>query len=158
MRATPKSSCEVLRSRGEAGFAGGAEGLLFGLLVFVVGTLLVGNAWAVVDTKVALDAASREATRTYVEAPDAITAVAHARQAAVSTLQGYSRDPGRGSVVISGAPFGRCVRVTITVSYRAPLVQLPLVGVRGSAETVSAQHSEVVDPYRNGLPGVSACG
>ena len=145
------------RRRDEDGFAGGAEGLIFGLLLFVVGTLLVGNAWSVVDTKLALDAASREATRTYVEAPDVQSAASQARQAATATLAGYGRDPALGTVAIDGAPFGRCVRVTIVVSYRAPLVQLPLIGVAGRAETVTAQHSELVDPYRTGLPGTSAC-
>ncbi|MCU4183904.1 hypothetical protein K6U06_05990 [Acidiferrimicrobium sp. IK] len=144
--------------RPDDGFVGGAEGLFFGLLLFVVGTLLVGNAWSVVDTKLAVDAASREATRTYVEAPDAAAADVGARRAATATLQGYGRDPTLGSVVIDGAPFGRCVRVTVVVSYRAPLVQLPVIGVAGRAEKVSAQHSELVDPYRSGLPGASTCG
>lgn len=131
---------------------------MFGLLLFVVGTLLVGNAWAVVDTKLALDAASREATRSYVEATDAVSAAEQARRAATATLEGYGRDPALGRVTIGGAPFGRCVRVTIAVSYQAPLVQLPIIGVAGRAEQVTAQHSELVDPYRSGLPGVSVCG
>ena len=59
---------------GEAGFAGGLEGLLFGLLLFVVGTLLVATAWGAVDTKFAVDAAARQAVRTYVEAPDSAAA------------------------------------------------------------------------------------
>ncbi len=145
-------------ARGEEGFAGGAEGLVFGLLLFVVGTLLVGNAWSVVDTKLALDAASREAARTYVEAPDGPDAASEARQAATTTMEGYGRDPGSGSVVIEGAPFGRCVRVTIAVSERAPLVELPLLGIAGHAEEVTAEHSELVDPYRSGLPGTALCG
>ncbi len=132
--------------------------MVFGLLLFVVGTLMVGNAWSVVDTKLALYAASREATRTYVEAPDAAAAAARARQAAAATLQGYGRDPTRSTVAIMGAPFGRCVRVTVVVSYRAPLVQLPIIGVAGRAEEVTAQHSEIVDPYRSGLSGTSTCG
>ena len=143
---------------GEEGFAGGAEGLIFGLLLFVVGTLLVGNAWSVVDTKMALDAASREATRTYVEAPDALSADRDARRAAAAALQGYGRDPSLGVVTIAGAPFGRCQRVTVVLSYRAPLVQLPFVGMAGRAEDIRAQHSELVDPYRTGLPGTSSCG
>lgn len=142
----------------EAGFAGGAEGLLFGLLLFVVGTLLAGNAWAVVDTKLAVDAASREGARSYVEAPDATAAAAAATSAASQTLTGYGHDPTRAQVQISGTAFGRCTRVTVALTYRAPLVALPLIGHRGSAETVRAQHSEVVDPYRSGLPGASACG
>lgn len=142
----------------EGGFAGGAEGLLFGLLLFVVGTLLAGNAWAVVDTKLAVDAASREGARSYVEAPDAAAASAAATSAASETLTGYGRDPTRAQVQINGTAFGRCTRVTVALTYRAPLVALPLIGERGSAETVRAQHSELVDPYRSGLPGASVCG
>ncbi len=44
--------------------------LPFGVLIFVVGALLVTNAWGVVDAEIAADAAAREAVRTYVEAPD----------------------------------------------------------------------------------------
>ena len=144
--------------RNEEGFAGGAEGLIFGLLLFVVGALMVANAWTVVDAKLATDAASREAARTYVEATDAASASTTARQAAMSALQGYGRDPSKGSMSVEGAPFGRCVRVTVVVRYRAPIVHLPFIGVTAGSDTVSASHSELVDPYRSGLAGVSACG
>ena len=56
------------RAGGDGGQVGGIEALPFGLLVFVVGALLVANAWAVVDAKLAVDAAARQATRHYVEA------------------------------------------------------------------------------------------
>ena len=42
----------------------------FGLLIFVVGSLLIANAWAVVDAKFATDAAARQAVRTFVEGDD----------------------------------------------------------------------------------------
>ena len=45
------------------------EVIPFGVLTFVVGALLIANAWAVVDAKMAVSAAAREATRAYVEAP-----------------------------------------------------------------------------------------
>jgi hypothetical protein len=128
------------------------------MLIFVVGTLLVGNAWAVVDTKLAADAASRQAVRTYVEAPNATVAASAAVTAADATLSGYGRSPAASGVSISGSGFGRCQRVTITVTYRAPLVQLPLIGEPGQAETVRASESEIVDPYRSGLVGTATCG
>jgi hypothetical protein len=53
----------------EQGFVGGFEGLLFGFLIFLVGTLIVAHAWAVVDTKFAVVEAAKQAARTYVEAP-----------------------------------------------------------------------------------------
>ena len=43
----------------------GMEVIPFGLLTFVVGALLVANAWAVIDAKMAVSAAAREATRAY---------------------------------------------------------------------------------------------
>jgi hypothetical protein len=51
------------RLRDEGGAVGGLEVLPFGLLIFVVGILLVVNAWAVVDAKLAAEAAAREAAR-----------------------------------------------------------------------------------------------
>jgi len=141
----------------EQGFAGGAEALVFGLLIFVVGTLIVANAWGVVDTKLAVDAAARQAARTYVEAADAPTALDTARHAAADALSGYGRDPAAARVTVSGLPWGRCTRVVITVSYPAPLVRLPFVGWVGTGEDVRAAHSELVDPYRSGLPGPATC-
>ena len=41
------------RCAGDAGQVGGIEALPFGLLIFVVGTLLIANAWAVIDAKFA---------------------------------------------------------------------------------------------------------
>jgi hypothetical protein len=145
------------RRNDESGFAGGADGLVFGLLIFVVGTILVANAWAVVDTKMAADSAARQAVRAYVEAPDPTTAAAEAQQSADEALLGYGRTASRASLSLSSGAYGRCQRVTIEVHYRAALVELPLVGNLGAAETVTAQHSELIDPYRSGLPGTALC-
>lgn len=144
--------------RDESGFAGGAEGLVFGLVLFAVGTLLVGNAWAVVDTKLAADEAARQAARSYVEASDAATATGAADQSADAALAGYGRTPSRATLSFQQTTFGRCQRVTVTVHYRAPLVDLPLIGNQGGAEAVQATHSELIDPYRSGLPGTATCG
>ncbi|MHB8506508.1 MAG: hypothetical protein ACYDEN_12450 [Acidimicrobiales bacterium] len=142
---------------GEAGFVGGFEGLLFGALVFVVGGLLVAYAWAVVDTKLAVAGAARLAAREYVQASDALSASADAVQAAEQSLQGWGRDPSRAVVVVGGV-FARCARVTVTVRYPAPLLELPWIGRLGSGGTVSAEQSELVDPFRSGLPGTATCG
>ena len=141
----------------EAGFAGGVDGLVFGMLIFVVGTLLVANAWGVVDTKLAADAAARQAARTFVEAPTAALAAVEARRAADDALGGYGRSPARAAVSLVAGAFKRCQRITIEVRYAAPLVELPLLGLVGSGETVTARHSEIVDPYRSGLAGTATC-
>lgn len=140
----------------DAGFAGGLAGLLFGFLVFLLGTLLVGYGWAVVQTKAAVVDAARQAARSYVESPDAVTAYDSARTAAAGSLAAKGRNPARSSLQVSAGTFGRCARVTVTISYPAPVLLLPLSGLFGGP-TVRAQHSELVDPYRSGLPGSAAC-
>lgn len=145
------------RQRDEAGFAGGFEGLLFGLLLFVAGSLLVANAWGVVDTKNALVEAARQAARTYVQAPDASSAYQEAQTAADRALAGYGRSPGRARITIVAGGFSRCERVTIEVSYPSPALDLPFVGPVGTGHTVHASQSELVDAYRSGLPGTASC-
>jgi hypothetical protein len=146
------------RVREADGFVGGFEGLLFGLLLFVAGTLLIGYAWGVVDTKAATEEAARQAARTYVEASSATLAGPSARSAAATALAGYGRDPNRATVGVAVGSFGRCERVTISVGYPAPLLALPFVGRVGSGQDVRADNSELVDPYRSGLPGTATCG
>jgi Flp pilus assembly protein TadG len=141
------------------GTIGGMEMLPFGLLLFVVGGLLVTNAWGVVDTKLAVSAASREAVRRYVEAPDETTAGDDARAAADETLRGYGRNPAKATFQIDtdGRGFARCSRVTVRVTHDVPAIALPFIGGYGHSFTAASRSSEVVDPYRSGLPGEAAC-
>jgi hypothetical protein len=137
----------------ERGFVGGFEVLPFGLLIFVAGTLLLTNAWAVVDGTLAASAAAREAARTYVEAADLEEAELLAVEAAMSAIDGHGRDPVRAEVEwIVGPDFRRCALNTIVVRYRVPTLRVPFVGAFGAGfiET-SGRHSEIVDPYRSGL-------
>lgn len=147
----------TVSGRGEAGFVAGFEGFLFGMLLFVAGTLLVSYAWAVVDTSSATAQAAREGIRTFVGADSTSQAVAAADNAAASTLAEWGRNPALGAVSISGGGLERCARVTMTVSYPAPLFVLPFVGDVGHSITVASSQSELVDPYRSGLPGAAAC-
>lgn len=130
---------------------------MFGLLVFVVGTLLIAHAWAVVDTKAAVTDAARQAAREYVEAPNGAVAGADAQGAADAAIAGSGRDPSRAQVTLVSGAWGRCERITISVSYPSAAVALPLVGRAGSAGRVVGRNSELVDPYRSGLPGVAVC-
>jgi hypothetical protein len=157
LRPSRRSAPAPILGSGEQGFVGGFEGLLFGFLIFVVGTLIVAHAWAVVDTKFAVVEAAKQAARTYVEAPSAALAGPEAQQAADQALAGYGRDPERASVSLESGAFGRCQRITIAVSYPAPVLELPVVGRVGTGRSVRADHSELVDPYRTGLPGTSSC-
>jgi hypothetical protein len=160
----------IRRRRGDGGQVGGIEVLPFGLLVFVVGTLLVANAWAVVDAKLAVDAAAREAARHFVEADvpaadDFGDAEAGARRAGYEALVAHGREEARSSVELTGlespagqAGFTRCARATFTASYEVPVVRLPWIGGFGSGLDVTSHHSELIDPYRDGVPGTAeAC-
>ena len=152
-------------SSDDRGQVGGIEALPFGLLVFVVGALLVANAWAVVDAKLAVDAAARQATRHFVEAEvDGPAGVGGAEDAAVAAglaaLDAHGRDPARATVGLSAldgaggqAGFSRCARVTFTATYEVPALTFPWIGGFGDGIAVTSSHSELVDPYRSGVPG-----
>jgi Flp pilus assembly protein TadG len=140
--------------RTERGQVGGIEVLAFGFLVLVAGTLLMVNAWAVVDAKFAVTAAAREAARAYVEAPDETTALGAAEQRAREALLAHGRDDVSRTAVTITSPdgHGRCHPVAVTVTYEVPALSVPFIGGFGDALTASATHVELVDPYRDGLP------
>jgi hypothetical protein len=135
---------------------GGVDGLIFGVLIFVLGLLMVANAWGVIDAKLAADTAATEAVRTFVQAAPDGDPAAQAREAASAVMVTSGRSRERTSVTISGSP-ARCSRVTAVVSYRVPVVAVPLLGGFGSGLVVTATHAELVDPYRGGLTGVANC-
>jgi putative hemolysin len=150
---------------GDGGQVGGIEALPFGLLIFVVGALLIANAWAVVDAKLAVDAAARQASRHYVEADvgrgvSEDEAADAAIRAGLEALAAHGRDPEAASLRLSGlAPiagqegFTRCARATFTASYEVPALTIPWIGGFGDGFDVTSSHSELVDPYRDGVPG-----
>ena len=143
------------RLRDEAGVVGGLEVLPLGLLVFVIGTLIVANSWAVVDAKMAASAAAREAARAFVESQAGTTEAAwsEAERAALDALAGHGRSAARADVHPLGEiRLERCARATVQVSYEVPAVVVPWIGGFGDGFTASARHSEIVDPYRDGVP------
>ena len=145
----------AVRLRGDEGQVGGIEAIPFGLLIFVLGGLLLANAWAVVDAKLATDAAAREAVRAFVEAPDLPAGLEAAESAARGAITAHGRAGDRAAVAPVGVPtFARCERITFEVAYDVPALTLPLIGGWGpSPFTVRSRRSEVVDPYRSGVPG-----
>ena len=145
-----------MRLRGDDGMVGGMEALALGFLLFVAGILIVLNAWAVIDTKLATTAAAREAARTFVES-SSDTPVTAARRAALEAIDGHGRDPDRAEVIPSATELRRCARVTMEVRYRLPLAAIPVLGVLSREFVVSARHSEVIDPFRSGLSDTSQC-
>jgi anti-sigma-K factor RskA len=141
----------------ERGQLGGIEGVAFGVLVFVIGTLIIANAWAAIDAKLAAASAAREAARAYVESTDPAVADEAAHDAAAEALAGYGRDPNRMVVKHDAGTLGRCDRVTFTVEYPVTLGAIPLVGRPAKTFVAASRHSELVDPYRSGLSGESHC-
>ena len=146
--ATPPTS----KWRSERGQIGGFEVLPFGLLLFVSAMLVVANAWAVVDAKFAASSAAREASRAYTESTSEIEADGSIDTHAHEALAAYGRDGDRVEIRVDAEPFGRCSRVTVEVSYRVPALTVPFIGGFGSGITARSRHSEIVDPYRSGLP------
>ena len=140
---------------GERGAVGGLEAIPFGLLIFVVAVLLIANAWAVVDAKLAVTAAAREAARTWVEGSGD---PAPAEAAAAEAVAGHGRDPERLELDLSAPTgFGRCAPVVVRATYVVPALSLPWVGGFGDGFEVSARHSERVDPFRDDLEGGATC-
>ena len=142
----------------EEGQVGGAEVLAFGLLVFVVGSLLAANAWAVVDAKLAVTAAAREAARTYVESDGSTAALADAEATGREAIAGHGRDPDRLVLRHDETDFVRCQRAAFRAEYPVPALTLPFVGGFGRPFTVAATHTEIVDPLRRGLGPANTCG
>ena len=141
----------------EAGQLGGLEALVFGILIFILGTLVIVNAWAVIDVKMQLAGAARDGVRAFAQAGPTSDPMAVATAAARTVMVDQGRDPSRMTVIGSGS-LARCARVALKVSYRVPLITVPLLGGFGYGFTASARDSQMVDPYRSGLPGEAACG
>ena len=147
------------RACGDRGQVGGIEVLPFGFLVFISASLLFANAWAVIDAKFAVSAAAREAVRAYVESDSATEASAAAVRRANETLDAYGRAEDGVSIrdPVLEAPFGRCVRVSMSVASEIPMIRIPFLGGFGPSTEVEATHSAVVDPFRSGVEAGGAC-
>ncbi|MCZ7629043.1 MAG: hypothetical protein M5U19_08245 [Microthrixaceae bacterium] len=111
--------------------AAGAEALAIGTLVLLAATILVVNAWAVIDTNMALEAAAREYLRAYTEADEPIVAAIEGDAAARAVLEDR---PGMLQRLEVDPPppetFGPCAPAAVTVSARVPSIRIPAIGTR----------------------------
>lgn len=151
---------ELPRLRGDLGQVGGIEIIPFGILTFVIGMLVIVNVWGVVDSELATSSAAREAVRAFVEAPDELTALQRAETAAREVFSGQGRSATSSTVSISYVGtrgWSRCSRVTVTVRHPVQAVRLPVIGGFGHGFDAVASQSELIDPYRSGLPGDAQC-
>lgn len=139
--------------RDEHGQVGGIEAVVFGMLIFVVGVLVVANAWGVIDAKTAASTAAREAARTYVKAPAGADPLPAAIRAGQDTLASLGRHASGERVELLSGSFTRCSVVTFRVRVSVPLIHLPWLTSALSGFTAVATHSEVVDPFRSGVRG-----
>jgi hypothetical protein len=78
--------------------------------------------------------------------------VAEARAAAEEAIRGAGRDPARLRLTLVEGGFNRCQRVKFEAAYPVPALTLPWIGSYGSGYTAAARHTEVVDPFRSGVP------
>lgn len=155
------------------GLSAGAEALVFGVLVFLIGSIIVLNGWAVLDAKFAVSAAAREATRTIVELGNVSEPAGMAEAVAVAgeTMRGHGKDPDHLEdpddflVTLATNPWAasvggplRCAEVTIHVSYPVQGIEMPWINQWQGAITVTGQHTEIIDPLRSGLEGSGDCG
>ena len=149
----------MIRCSGDRGQIGGMEVLPFGFFVFVSITLFLVNVWGVLDAKLAVTSASREAARAFVEAPSSGDGFVEAEARAREALAAYGRDGERATVERPQLPdgFARCARVTVGVRYEVLALAIPFVGGFGSVTTVRSVSTEVIDPFRDGLDGEAAC-
>jgi len=147
-----------LEADSERGVVGGVEVLPFGLLIFVALALVIANAWAVVDAKMAAEDAAREAGRAFVEAHDPSAAPGAARAAGRAAVAGVGRDPSRLDISISAAAYERCEVVQVATGYRMAALTVPFVGRLGSGLVVHGHHREVIDPFASGLGPRNRCG
>lgn len=139
---------ERVRRRGQAGVLAGSDGLLFGMLVMVAGSLLVLHLWATVDARAALDAAAREYLRTYTEQVDAAEAATAAERAARDALRARGATWTDASIEAPApAAFGPCAPATVTMAVELPAVTLPFLDGLG-ARTVTVEHTELIDAHR----------
>ncbi len=134
--------------RSERGFVAGSDGLIFGVLIFVLGTLVVVNLWALIEARNVANSVARDYLRAYTEAPDPATAVQRGDRAAIAAAGAAHGDGWTWS--IRGADpssFGPCARASVTVEVKVAGIAVPVI--RGLGErTVRVTRTELVDPYR----------
>jgi hypothetical protein len=144
--------CGVLVG-GQAGMLAGSDGVLFGMLILLAGSLAILNVWAVIDTRAALDAAAREYLRTYTEQSSA-DAAATAGELAARRLLDERGTPVTDLRIVEpdGAAFGPCQPAQVAFEAEVPAARLPFLDDVGS-RWIRVTHRELVDPHREVTSG-----
>ncbi|HTO00554.1 MAG TPA: hypothetical protein VL068_07750 [Microthrixaceae bacterium] len=133
--------------RDERGLAGGIEGLVFGVLILLIGSLAIINIWAMIDTRAALDAASREFLRTYTEQQSVGEARLMGEAAARESLRARAaRIEGLSFVVEQPDGFGPCSPVTVRISATVHWFKVPLLPGFGDSH-LAVENRELIDAH-----------
>lgn len=144
--------------RSEAGFVAGSDALILGVLVAVVGTLVLLNAWLLLDARLAATAVAREVVRVVTTAPADADPVAVAERAAAGVADGHGIAPDRLQLAWTvPVALERCAEVAVEVRIAVPLALLPSVGAVRAEVPVRAHGRGLVDPFRDGLPEGDGC-
>ena len=136
--------------------AAGAEALALGSIVLVVATLLVVNAWAVLDTRTALESATREYLRAYTEA-DSPGAAAHDGERSARTV--LDERPALADIVQLSPPdpgaFGPCAPAMVTMSAEVPAVRIPFIVDGWGRHIVTVRAVELIDAHQEMTRGAA---
>ncbi len=143
--------------REQHGFVAGSEALIFGVLLFVGGSLVLLNAWRVIDARFAVSTAARAATHAAVVAPLDSAPEVRGRDAGIAAFEaaGYDRDQLELTVEAPVA-LERCREVRFNAVAEVEPVGAPAFGWVHPIR-VSASHTQVVDAHRSGLPSGLHC-
>lgn len=146
------NSYVIVRARAnelsERGAVAGLEGLLFAVLILVGGMVLIVNAWSVIDSRTALDAAAREFVRTYTDQSDPTSARSQGDRAARSVLAARGSQLANLEIAVDEPNgFGPCSLVSVHISAVVPALKAPFIDMFTSMK-ITATASELVDAHR----------
>lgn len=148
-------SAKPIRRRSERGVVAGGEGLVFGVLILLAGSLVLINIWAMVDTRAALDAATREYLRTYTEQSSSGEARLLGEISARNSLRLRGSHTQDLSIEVDQpAGFGPCSAVTVRISATVRWFKVPFLTSFGDAR-LTAQNRELIDASREVTPDAS---
>lgn len=151
--------------RSERAMVAGAEALAIGTVVLLAGTILVVNAWAVIDTRLALEGAAREYLRAYTESDGPVSASVQGDAAARAVLEDrpgllerLKVDPPRQDL------FGPCAPAAVTMAAQVPTIGIPAIRSGWAQHTVRVSAVELIDAHQEMTSGAgydlgeTACG
>lgn len=141
-------------NRDERAMVAGLDGLVFGALILLAGTVLIVNAWSVIDTRLALDGAAREYLRAYTEAGDPTTALADGQRAARASLAGRGQRLDVDLRPPDAGRFGPCALAQVEMRAAVPAARLPFIGAFGTT-VVRVSHTELIDAHREVVSGAT---